>query len=122
MCMLGIMNAILYTMYPLVLMLLRKENANQSNRRLENILNFRFPVPVNYYNNNYVIFYIMESCIVMFLLYMHIVSEVFFVSLCFVMIAQYEMIKRAYENFNGELICENNNGKSIEITIFFIFQ
>jgi hypothetical protein len=118
---LAIITTIQWCLYPLVLLLLKKEDENQSNRRFENVFNFRFPVTISYYNNNYFIFYIIEVSIVVILLYMHIVSEVFFISLCYVMIAQYEMIKRAYENVNSELKSKNNSGELIEITIFIIF-
>jgi len=117
-CGVGFMNFFEWTLYPLVLQLLQTEDANQSNLRSENILNFRFPVTINYYNNNYIIFYLVESSIVMFLLYINVVIDIFFISICFIVIAQYEMIKRAYESVNNKLNSENNNGKSVDKTIF----
>jgi len=119
-CGLVFINAIEWSMYPLVLKLLQKEDANQSNRRLENIFNLRFPVTINNYNNNYVTFYIMESSIIMFLLYIYVVIDVFFISICYVMIAHHEIIKRAYENVNSTLNSKNNNGKSIDKTSFYL--
>jgi len=109
----GIMTGMEWMMFPLLLQLLQKEDANKSNQRFENIFNFPFPVTINYYNNNYVIFYIMESFIGIYMLYINVVVDVFFISVCYVMIAHYEMIKRAYENINTELISENNISKSI---------
>ncbi|CAH1716755.1 unnamed protein product [Aphis gossypii] len=105
----GVVTTLEWIMYPLLLQLLQKEDANKSNQRFENIFNFRFPVTINYYNNNYVIFYIMESFIAMYLLYIYVAVDVFFISVCYVMIAHYEMIKNAYGNINTELISENNN-------------
>ncbi|XP_026815408.1 uncharacterized protein LOC113555223 [Rhopalosiphum maidis] len=98
-----------WCLYPLVLLLLQKEDANQSNRRFENIFNFRFPVTISYYNNNYVIFYITETSFEMFLLYVYVVIDIFFISICYIMIAHYEMIKKAYEGVNSECNSENNN-------------
>ncbi|CAH1716757.1 unnamed protein product [Aphis gossypii] len=105
----GIVIALEWIMFPLLLQLLQKEDVNKLNQRFENIFNFPFPVTINYYNNNYVIFYIMESFIAMYMLYIYVVVDVFFISVCYVMIAHYEMIKRAYENVNTELVSENNN-------------
>ncbi|XP_060836193.1 uncharacterized protein LOC132918876 [Rhopalosiphum padi] len=98
-----------WCLYPLLLILLQKEHANQSNKRFENIFNFRFPVTISYYNNNFVIFYIIELSIGLTLAYMHLVGDIFFISLCCVMIAQYEMIQIAYKNVNSELNYENSN-------------
>jgi hypothetical protein len=103
--------AIQWFLYPLLMMLLHKEHANQSNQRFENIINLQFPVTISYYNNNFVIFYIIELSITLVLLYMYLLSEVFFISLCFAFIAQYEVIKITYENVNSELNSKNNNGK-----------
>ncbi|XP_060842462.1 uncharacterized protein LOC132922785 [Rhopalosiphum padi] len=114
---LTIISTILWVLYPLVLMLLQKEDAYKSNQRFENIFNFRFPVTNSYYNNNFFIFYIIELSIGLPLAYMHLVSEVFFISLCCVMIAQYEMIKRAYENVNSELNYENSNKQKNDVNI-----
>ncbi|XP_026814447.1 uncharacterized protein LOC113554692 [Rhopalosiphum maidis] len=108
-CVLVFINAIEWTLYPLVLNLLQGEDANQSNRRLENMFNLRFPVTINDYNNNYVIFFIMESSFAPFMVYVSVMIDAFFVSVCYVLIAQYEMIKRAYENVNIKLNSKNNN-------------
>jgi hypothetical protein len=100
-------------------MLFQKEKAYKSNQRFENIINFRFPVTNIYYNNNFLIFYIIELSIGLPLAYMNLVSEVYFISLCCVMIAQYEMIQIAYKNVNSELNYEKSNSKSIVITYFY---
>jgi hypothetical protein len=110
---LTIISSILWFLYPLVLMLFQKEKAYKSNQRFENIFNFRFPVTNSYYNYNFVIFYIIELFIGLPLAYMHSVNEIFFISLCCVMIAQYEMIQIAYKNVNSELNSENTNSKTI---------
>nr|UMT69229.1 odorant receptor 38 [Myzus persicae] len=105
----GIMTTLEWILFPLVLWLLPKTNANGSNQRFENIFNFRFPVTISEYNNNYFIFYIMESSIAVFMLYVYVVIDVFFISVCYVIIAQYEIIKRAYESVNCEQSPKNNN-------------
>ncbi|KAE9535088.1 hypothetical protein AGLY_008380 [Aphis glycines] len=105
----GVVTTLEWIMFPLLLQLLQEEDTNQSNQRFENIFNFRFPVTINYYNNNYAIFYFMESFITMYMLYIYVAVDVFFISACYIMIAHYEMIKRAYENINTELISGNNN-------------
>ncbi|XP_025192333.1 uncharacterized protein LOC112592486 [Melanaphis sacchari] len=105
----GILTTLEWILFPLMLQLLQKEDLNQLNRRFENIFNLRFPVTSHFYNNNYVIFYIMESSIAIFLLYVTVVIDLFFISVCYVMIAQYEMIKRAYETVNRKPNSENND-------------
>lgn len=115
----GILTTLEWILFPLMLRLFPKNNAEYSNRRFENIFNFRFPVTVDEYNNNYFVFYIMESFIAMFMLYVYVVIDLFFISVCYVIIAQYEIIKRAFESVNSEVSSENNNGKSrIRIIIY----
>jgi len=109
----AILTTLEWILFPLVLRLFSKTDANDSNQRFENIFNFRFPVTVSEYNNYYFIFYILESFIAIFMLYVYVVTDLFFISVCYVIIAQYEIIKRAYEVVNCEPSSENNNGKSI---------
>ncbi|XP_060840299.1 uncharacterized protein LOC132921341 [Rhopalosiphum padi] len=104
-----------WSLYPLVLLWLQREDAKQSSRRFENVFNFRFPVTISYYNNNFAIFYIIEESIGLLLFYMHLMSEVFYISICYVMIAQYEMIQKAYKNVNSELNSKNINGNKHDI-------
>ncbi|XP_060877078.1 uncharacterized protein LOC132949959 [Metopolophium dirhodum] len=105
----AIVTTLEWILFPLVLRLLSKTDASDSNQRFENIFNFRFPVTVSDYNNYYFIFYIMESFIAIFMLYAYVVTDVFFISVCYVIIAQYEIIKLAYEVVNCEQTSENNN-------------
>jgi len=110
---LTIITSSLWVLYPLVLMLLQKYDVYQSNQRFENILNLRYPVTINFYNNNVGKFYIMELSITVILSYTQVVTEVFFICFCLIFIAQFEMIKNAYKNVNGELNSENINSETI---------
>lgn len=70
----------------------------EKGRRYENVFNFRFPVTVRVYNDYFLIFYVAEAMIIMILSQINVTFNSFFVSICCVMIAQYEVITRAYEN------------------------
>ncbi|XP_060839565.1 uncharacterized protein LOC132920861 isoform X2 [Rhopalosiphum padi] len=114
---LSVVLTIQWSLYPLLLILLQKDHANQSNQRFENIFNFRFPVTISYYNNNFVIFYIIELSIGLLLFYILLVSELFFFSLCYIIIAQYEMIQIAYKNVNSELNSKNSNKNKNDVNV-----
>jgi len=63
----------------------------------------------------------MESSFAGFMLFVNVRVDILLISVCCVMMARYEMIKRAYENVNSKLNSENNNSKSMNITFFFLW-
>lgn len=115
----AIVTTLEWILFPLMLRLLSKTETSYSNQRFENIFNFQFPVTVSEYNNNYFIFYIMESFFPIFLFYRNVMNDVFFISICYVIIAQCDIIKLTYTIVNFEQSSENNNGKS-RVIFFYV--
>lgn len=77
-------------------------DSENTNHRLQNIFNFRFPVTLNTYNKYFAIFYIMEVIIAIFFCYFLSMIDVLFISFCRVISAQYDVLTRALERFGHE--------------------
>lgn len=71
------------------------------NIRIPNVLNMRFPVAVHTYNQNYAIFSVIESTMGFVLIYVTLMTDGFLLSFGWVIIAQYEVLARAFGSFNG---------------------
>jgi len=85
-----------------------------TNQRFNCIYNFRFPVTVRNFNYHFVLFYIMELMTLIYSLVVHTVFDIFIISFCSVIIAQYEIVARAFEDVGcDEIIPSNDNGKSL---------
>lgn len=82
-----------------------------TNHRLQNIFNFRFPVTLHNYNQYYVIFCLMEMIVAMFFLYILLMVDVFLISFCWVINAQHEVLTLAFKQIGLEN--EQNQGKDI---------
>lgn len=81
-------------------------------RRYENVFNFQFPVSTIVFNDYYLIFYAMEITVLIYFTVVNMVYNVFFTVISTVLIGQYEVIKRAFEDVSHELeIDENVDGK-----------
>lgn len=80
------------------------ENANQS--CLQNIFNFRYPIAPHTYNQYYVIFFVIETTIILFIPYAIFIFDVYVLSLCFIINTQFEVLSRAFESIGHEEIPE----------------
>jgi len=86
--------------YPLVIIaFLRPEDENG---RFQNIMNLRYPVSTYTYNQYYFIFYLMEVVVAIFTMYAMIMPDILLMSVCWAIIAQQEVLTRAFKNFGHE--------------------
>ncbi|VVC43746.1 Olfactory receptor, insect [Cinara cedri] len=105
--------AVEWALYPVASNSLSAEDTGQWRRqkRFENIINFRFPVSVHTYNERYLLFYAAELWVTVFLVYVYMIFDVFFISFCCDILARYEMIARAFENvgFNKTVLLDSDD-------------
>lgn len=72
------------------------------NTRLPNIMNLRFPVSTQTFNQYYFIFYLMEIAISTFPIYVIIVTDTLIMSFSLVIISQQEVLNRAFKSIGYE--------------------
>jgi len=86
------------------------------NQRYHNIFNMQYPVSANIYNRYYYLFYLMEIAMGIFVLNYSMIIDNFLISLCWAIIAQYEVITTAFEsigNDDSELTNSKNGTSSL---------
>lgn len=97
----GFAGAFVWGLYPLVMYAISNGDMNEENTtnlRIENIMNLPFPVTAVYtYNNYFIFFYILELSNLIFNVFIHAVYDIFIVTFSFALIAQYEIITKAFE-------------------------
>ncbi|XP_026806808.1 uncharacterized protein LOC113549619 [Rhopalosiphum maidis] len=71
------------------------------NRRLENIINRRYPMAVNTYNQYYVLFYIIETIIAIKSLYLVLMIDILLLSIGWAIIVQYEVLAVTFKNIGN---------------------
>lgn len=92
------------------------EEPNASHRYL-NIINLKFPVTVNIYNDYYFVFYLMEVAVGFCIVYGSVLVDAFLMSFCWVISAQYQSVTKAYETLGYN---ELGSEKSEDISIVFL--
>jgi len=85
------------------------------NSHLPNIMNLRFPVSTHIYNQNYVIFYLMEIVIATFPIYIITVTDTLILSFSWVIISQQEVLEQAFKNIGNEENSQSSKKKNIFI-------
>ncbi|XP_003243840.3 uncharacterized protein LOC100573389 [Acyrthosiphon pisum] len=68
------------------------------NRRLENVVNRRYPVDVNTYNKYYILFYVFEIIIGVKTVYLVLMVDILLLSIGWAIIIQYEVLAEAFKN------------------------
>lgn len=99
----GKMLIIEWIIFPLIVnTFTSSENANQ---RILNIINFPFPVNIRTYNQYYVIFYVVETILAIYVMYCILIIDIIILSFGWVIIAQYEVLIRACNDvgFNTQI-------------------
>lgn len=79
-------------------------------RRAQNIMNLRFPVSTRTYNRYFFAFYGMETVVGVFIMYVLLMVDVFFISFCWIIIAQNDVLSRSFESV-GQGADEPRTGK-----------
>lgn len=83
------------------------------NRRLENVINRRYPITVNTYNQYYVLFYIIETIIAIKSLYLILMIDILLLSIGWAITVQYEVLAVAFKNLGHDV-----NFQKGETTLF----
>lgn len=109
-----VMTGIMSLVSPLVLNALYMATFKAEEQRYENIFNLRFPVTINTYNDYYYIYYLFESLLVLFMLHTTSIIDILLISISYGLIAEYEVLARAFENIGHEE--EHQNGKRNNIS------
>lgn len=103
--------------FPLVIYAISFRNVNADcvqKERIVTAINYRYPLTINTFNEHFILFYMIELAILTFDVFVHGVFDIFIVSVGFTIIAQYEIITRAFENICAkEQIVQIYDGKSI---------
>ena len=84
------------------IMLITFTESDVENIRSPNIMNLRFPVTTQTYNQYYFIFYLMEVAISAFPIYVIMVTDTLVLSFSLVIISQQEVINRVFKSIGHE--------------------
>lgn len=93
----------LWILFPIVInAILPPVNINQ---RLQSIFNLIFPVTLQYYNEHYVTFWVMELILAMFFVYNLLAIEVFLIYFCYLINGYHEVLTQSFKDicFENEL-------------------
>lgn len=95
----------------------REDHSKEStgSRRYQNIINVKFPVPTEFYNEYYFAFYSMEVAIGFCIVYGSVLADAFLMSFCWIISAQYQAVTTAYETFGHDNEPESPDSESIVI-------
>lgn len=85
------------------------ETRRLANARKSNMINLRYPIAAETYNEYFVVFYLIESFITVFCTYGSAVYDIFVIAVLQHMAAQYDIIASAYENLKS--IAESRDGE-----------
>lgn len=99
---------IIWMINPLVINSYLIKTGNSQNQRYQNIFNMRYPVTIHTYNQYFYVFYGIEIMMGIFVLYSTVLIDTFLVSLSWVMITQYDILKTAFENIGNECMRQNS--------------
>lgn len=93
-----------WLIFPIVLnTFLAPENINEY--RPHNIFEFLYPVTLRTYTDYFLTFYILDLLVAAFMLFTAVMSDTILVSICWVLSAQYEVLKQSFEKIEqGESI------------------
>ncbi|XP_060876717.1 uncharacterized protein LOC132949713 [Metopolophium dirhodum] len=97
---LSIVVTIQWLMFPIAInMLTTSENLNV---RYQNILNLNFGVTAYTYNQYFVIFYIIEVNLTLYIAYIFIMTNVLLISFCSAIMSQQDILVQAFKNLGHE--------------------
>lgn len=117
-CFMPLMTFTGWSAFPLMTYMMTSGNLDSdgitANQRFNCIYNFRFPVTIHYFNNHFLLFYFMELVTLFYSVAIHTIFDIFIISFCCTLIAQYEIIARAFEDVGHiETIPHIDNGTAV---------
>lgn len=108
---------ITFIWFMLPIFLLMTKSYNTESQRYVNICSMIFPVSIHVYNDYFLIFYAMEVILLINNVYVELLIHVFIISFSYLIIGQYEVILKAFENVGYEQIQEHPDSKYLHIPI-----
>lgn len=91
-----------WLLYPLVVNFFTANETKNDHYHL-NILNFRFPITMDTYNQYYSIFYAIDSVVLVTIVFVILYSDMYVMSLSLIIISHYKVLNRAFENIGHDL-------------------
>lgn len=73
-----------------------------TNQRYQNVFNLRYPVNASFYNQHFLVFYLIEFAMGIFILYYSVIVDNFLISMCLSTIGQYEVLNLAFKSIGHE--------------------
>lgn len=94
-----------WVFYPIIInsFILKKTE----NQRLENIINRRYPITVNTYNQYYVLYYVIEMILAVMSLYLVAITDILLLSIGWAIIAQYKILTISFKNIGHNVNLQN---------------
>ncbi|XP_025208666.1 uncharacterized protein LOC112604025 [Melanaphis sacchari] len=94
----AIISLTIWIIYPLVINFFLTTTGPNNHQGYQSILYLRYPVTTNTYNQYYFVFYTTEAILAFGIIYYSILVDTVLVSLCWIFIAQYEILSEAFGN------------------------
>lgn len=102
--------------FPLMIETFRPSNTEI--QRKKNVLNLPFPLTIHMYNKYFIIFYVFETYICAFFMYGLFMIDLFLLSFGWVIVVQYRVIIRAFEDIGQEF---NSNINVVIVVLLVLF-
>lgn len=101
-CIFCIVVIIQWIIFPLVIKIFMSHN--REDQRIQNIINMPFPVNTPTFNQYFIIFYIFETCMSVYLMYGLVMIDMFILPFGWVVIAQYKVLAVTFKGIGHEVI------------------
>lgn len=100
-CIFCIIVIIQWIIFPLVIKIFK--SYDQGNQRIQNIINMPYPVSIHTFNQYFIIFYIFETCMSVYLMYGLLMVDLFLLSFGWIIIAQYNVLAITFKRIGHEV-------------------
>jgi len=94
-------------------------NKTDNNRRLENIINRRYPVAVNTYNQYYALYYVIEAIIAVISLYLVAIIDILLLPVGWAIIVQNKILAISFKNIGQNVNLQNGETTFLSFYHFF---
>lgn len=91
-------------------------------RRRKNIINARYPVTAEFYNEYYFAFYSAEAAVGFCIVYGSVLVDAYLMSFCWIISAQYQSVVTAYEKFGHDETEFAGEPSDLRYTVLFIYR
>lgn len=89
-----------WAVYPIMVLLFKNYNKDY---RMKNIFDMQYPfITLHAYNQYFYVFYVNEFLIILYLMYTTAMIDTFLMSFCWIIMAQYKILYRAFEDIGNK--------------------